>query len=77
VLAQAQFAVAAAAVLALVGLVSQIATSNPEGSRFASARVTDYGSKQQLEYELQLMSKARVVQPRPHGGGRASSSTLA
>lgn len=76
VLAQAQSAVAAAVVLALVGLVSQIAAS-PEGSRSASVRITDYGSKQELEYELQLMSKARIAQPRPHGGGAASSSTFA
>jgi predicted anti-sigma-YlaC factor YlaD len=78
VLAQAQVAVAAAVVLALVGLVSQMATSNPEGSRLTSARITDYGSRQQLEYELQLMANAaRVAHPPPHGGGAASSSALA
>jgi predicted anti-sigma-YlaC factor YlaD len=75
---QAQSAVAAIVALAMVGLVSQLASSHSDRSGTLSARITKYQSKQDLEYELRLMSKARAVaQVHPQGGGSASSSALA
>lgn len=67
--ARLQIATAAAVAVAALGVGSQLASSEPEGSSFATLRpMTKYPTQSQLDRELAILERLPERAPLPAGG---------